>query len=248
MGSDTHFWRSHAREGAGPLTAAKHAVRRLRRDLSDLVRFVRYRDSQRVFCVGFNKTGTTSLARALRDLGFCVGDQRRAERLIDAWAVRDFRPIIRYCRGAEAFQDIPFSLPYTFQALDMAFPGSRFVLSVRDSADQWYRSLTRFHAKMFGGGMPPIRGQLESASYCEKGWIWKVNRLRWPTPEDDPYNEAILKGSYLSHIQDVREYFKNRGDLLVINVAEPGSYREMCQFLGRDPLYESFPWENQTGT
>lgn len=90
-----------------------------------------FRRRPKVFCVGRNKTGTTSIAKALRALGFKVGDQARAETLIEDWARRDFRKIVRYCRTADAFQDVPFSWPHTFEALDQAFPQSKFILTVR---------------------------------------------------------------------------------------------------------------------
>jgi hypothetical protein len=35
------------------------------------------------FCIGRNKTGTTSLKRAFEDLGYPVGDQRKAEILTE---------------------------------------------------------------------------------------------------------------------------------------------------------------------
>ena len=89
----------------------------------------------KVFVIGSNKTGTTSLGAALNNLGYQLGNQLEAEMLIDDWAKRDFRRIIKYCRTADAFQDIPFSLNFTFQAVDAAFPGSKFILSVRDDAE-----------------------------------------------------------------------------------------------------------------
>ena len=85
--------------------------------------------TSKVFCVGRNKTGTTSLDVALRELGYLMGDQREAEWLIDAYAARDFKPIVEYCRSAEAFQDVPFSYPYTYVVLDQAFPESKFILT-----------------------------------------------------------------------------------------------------------------------
>ena len=36
-------------------------------------------DAEKVFCIGFGRTGTTSLERALRDLGYRLGDQRQGE-------------------------------------------------------------------------------------------------------------------------------------------------------------------------
>jgi hypothetical protein len=59
----------------------------------------------KVFCVGRNKTGATSMAAAFADLGLVVGRQAWAERLAFDWARRDFRRLFRYCLTAQAFQD-----------------------------------------------------------------------------------------------------------------------------------------------
>ena len=45
---------------------------------------------QKIFGIGRNKTGTTSLKAAMNELGFVVGRQRTAEKLIFDWAKRDF--------------------------------------------------------------------------------------------------------------------------------------------------------------
>ena len=44
----------------------------------------------KIFCIGHNKTGTTSLTKAIKDLGFIVGNQREAELMFDDWLKRDF--------------------------------------------------------------------------------------------------------------------------------------------------------------
>lgn len=82
-------------------------------------------DKKKIFCIGRNKTGTTSLAKALKNLGYRVGKQGKAERLLDDWGRRDFRQIVRYCKWADAFQDVPFGLDYSYQVLDYAFRGSK---------------------------------------------------------------------------------------------------------------------------
>lgn len=221
--------------------------RELRRRLGQFVTGMRVRRTQKVFCVGSNKTGTTSVERALKDLGYVVGVQRKAELLIGDWVRRDFSRILRLCRSAEAFQDIPFSLPFTYQALDAQFPGSKFILTVRDSPDQWYKSLTRFHSKMFGAGDFPNSEDLKNAEYCYLGWAYETIRALYPTEGNDIYNEEILKTCYAKHNEAVAEYFRHReGDLLVINVAENGAYRSLCEFLGKECGEENFPWENKT--
>src|SRR2546429_7047723 len=85
---------------------------------------------ERVFCIGLARTGTTSLEEALKVLGYRLGDQRQGELLLRAYVERNFRPIVEFCLTAEAFQDVPFSLPFTYIALDQSFPNAKFVLSV----------------------------------------------------------------------------------------------------------------------
>lgn len=218
-----------------------------RRVLRRTVDTVRAMGRTKVFCVGRNKTGTTSLAAALRGLGITVGNQAWAERLAGDWAVRDFRRLFRYCHTAQAFQDIPFSWPFTYQALDQRFPGSKFILSVRYNADEWYASLTRFHAAMFGRGQTPTLADLRAADYIRPGAAYRINRMLYDTPPDDPYNRAILIANYEAHNRAVVEYFRHRpGDLLVLNVAEPDAYPKLCAFLGKPVMQRAFPWENKT--
>ncbi|MBW7470489.1 sulfotransferase [Marinobacter sp. F4218] len=210
----------------------------------------RYRAAGKVkyFCIGRNKTGTTSLKRAFEDLGFPVGDQRTAEILTGKYYFEgDFQPIIGFCRSAQVFQDVPFSYPETYKHLDEAFPGSKFILTVRDTPDQWYQSLTRFHSKMFGkNGNLPTTAELKLAPYVWPGFMYNVVRIHG-TPEDDPYNKDIMVQHYKKYNDDVLKYFKGRPeDLLVINLAEPRSYDKFVEFLGVDSPYHDFPWENQT--
>lgn len=200
----------------------------------------------KVFCIGRNKTGTTSLEKALRDLGYKVGNQATAELLIHDYAQRNFRPIVDYCRTADAFQDIPFSLPYTYQILDYAFPGAKFILSVRDNEDEWYQSLIRFHQKRLGIQGKLTKEDLLNDLYRYIGFIWEANRIIYNTPEDDPFNEEILKEHYLRHNEDVIRYFRFTDNLLVINLKETGSYQRFCDFLGVQPIYNEFPWLNRS--
>lgn len=219
----------------------------LKKSIADLVWQIRHYRSERIFCIGMIKTGTTSLAKALYDLGFRVGNQRRGELLLDSYARRDFRPLVTYCRTAEAFQDIPFGLPFTHVILDHCFPRSKFILSVRDDEDQWYRSLVRFHSQKFGNGRVPSVEDLRKADYCEKGWMWKVHSLLFDlTDYGDPYDESTLKLRYRIHNRAVIEYFRGRSEFLFINVAERNAYQKLCSFLGREPKHEPFPWVNRT--
>jgi hypothetical protein len=91
-----------------------------------------HRNTSKIFCIGFNKTGTTSLYHALLREGLKVGDQPTAERLLASYVDGDFDPIVEYCKTARAFQDVPFSMPNTYRHLYHAFPDAKFILSVRE--------------------------------------------------------------------------------------------------------------------
>ncbi|MFD0864088.1 sulfotransferase [Sungkyunkwania multivorans] len=203
---------------------------------------------QKVFCIGTGKTGTTTLGVTLTKLGYTLGNQEQAELLIDAWHDREFIPIISYCKSANAFQDIPFSLPHTYEALDNHFPKAKFILTERDSAEQWYRSLTRFHAKLWSNtNEVPTKEELQAASYRHPGYAYKAHKYIYNTSDDDLYNEEKLKSFYLQHNSKIKEYFTGREDkLLIINVSKKGDFAKLCDFLGVKTSLTEFPWENKT--
>ena len=201
-------------------------------------------EAEKVFCIGLVKTGTTSLARALKDLGYSLGDQHRGEAFLPTYAIRKFRPIVEFCLTADAFQDAPFSYPFTYIALDQSFPNARFILSVRDDAEQWYRSLIRFHGNLFAGGRVPVKEDLVKATYSYSGFVWESNRVLVNTPEDDVYHKPTLISYYERHSTDVRDYFRHKSNLLEINVSDKEAYKRFCHFLGKEPVAEDFPWLN----
>jgi hypothetical protein len=207
-----------------------------------------YRKEQKIFCIGRNKTGTTSIHKIFQQLEIPVGAQREAERLAPDWGVGRYDRIEQYVRyGGIAFQDVPFSLPGTYREMDERFPGSKFILSVRDSADVWYDSLVRFQSKLFGNGSTPTKEDLQKATYIHKGWVWKMNRFIHNTPEDDLYNEEAFKSSYLKHNADVKEYFSDRPEqLLVVNLKEVEAAKKISAFLNTGKGIEEIPWENKT--
>jgi hypothetical protein len=200
------------------------------------------------FGIGLNKTGTTSLAAAMRQLGFRIGNQRDAELLLHDWAIRDFRRLIHYCRSAQFFQDFPFSYPFTFIAMDQAFPGSKFILTIRDSPEQWVDSRIRFHSKIFGkNGQIPTREDLKEAVYIYKGRPLEIQELNGLAPGEDPYDKELMKERYINHNQCVRNYFRNRhDDLLELNVSEEDAFQKLCKFTGKISSDTRFPWKNKT--
>jgi hypothetical protein len=202
----------------------------------------------KIFCVGFNKTGTTSLGAALQAFGFRLGDQVEAESYMDDWARRNFRRLKRYCESADAFQDVPFSLDYTYVALDDEFPGSKFILTVRNNADEWFESLVRFHEQLIGRGRTPTAQDLQEFGYGGgDGWFWRAHTQIFDVDERTLYDRAHYIRSYHCHNEQVRNYFRNRRqDLLVLNLGDPGAISALGDFLGVDATTVNMPHLNKS--
>jgi hypothetical protein len=208
---------------------------------------IKVRNDTKIFCIGRNKTGTTTLKTAVQDLRLVVGNQYEGERLFRNYLDRDFNSIIEYCRKGVFFQDVPFNLPYLYPVLDNAFPGSKFILTVRNSAEEWYESFISFQIKLHGfEGRLPTKDELVSNRKIFPGYAYLTKKDVYRTPDHDLYNKEVLMKHYDTYNDEVKHYFANKGNLLVLNVSEPGSYQQFCKFIGVEPLYDRFPWTNKT--
>ena len=207
------------------------------------------RKNNKIFCIGANKTGTTSLSKTFKDWHFKVGIQREAEFIALDHYSRDVSKIIQYCNRAEVFQDVPFSLPNAYKYLDKAFPKSKFILTVRDNKDMWYNSCVKFHSKLFGDGEnTPNWKDLEKFNYVKPGWPMIIHKKMYDLNENEsPYDYKKLTTFYEQHIIDVKNYFQDRPeDLLIINLSNENSFQNLKKFLGIKSNLQTFPWENKT--
>ncbi|MGK0234513.1 MAG: hypothetical protein ACI8RP_000292 [Urechidicola sp.] len=201
----------------------------------------------KIFCIGQNKTGTTSLKKFFKDHGYVLGDQIKAEMLLDHYIDREWKPIIDYCKTAQVFQDIPFSNNYLYILLDYHFPNAKFILSERDSPEAWYQSISKFHTKLFGeNGNLPTKENLQNADYRYKGFLWKSFSEKYGAAEEDLYNKEKLIETYLTRNNQIKHYFKKKSNFIVLNVSEKNNVKNLSKFLNISPKYNEFPWENKT--
>ena len=208
----------------------------------------RKKSKSKIFCIGFNKTGTTTIEKVLKDFKYRLGDQPQAELLFSNWLNRDFKAIKKYCASAEAFQDVPFSMPYTYILLDQYFPNAKFILTVRDSPEQWYNSTVNFHSKLWGDGKNKLsKEELKNVNYRYKGFPYDFIKEVFNTSDNDIYNKEKFMNLYNQHIVQVKDYFKTSPEkLLIINTSNKDDYFRLCEFLNKKPLSDNFPWENKT--
>jgi hypothetical protein len=172
---------------------------------------------RKVFCVGFHKTGTSSMRNALQILGYRVtGPNGTKDPDI---AANLYRMVEQLAAEYDAFQDNPW--PIVYRQMDALHPGSKFILTVRDP-QRWVRSNVRH----FGERDTPMRQLIYGVGHPEG-------------------NEQVYVDRMLSHNREVAEYFAGRpDDLLTIDVTEDGNWGAICGFLGHPVPAVPFPHAN----
>ncbi len=173
---------------------------------------------QKVFGLGYHKTGTSSLAAALHVLGYKVCGQQN--NLAHDLTSGNIQPFIDLAIVYDGFEDDPWHLLY--KELDQAFPNSKFVLTDRD-VDSWYKSCLNH----FFEDTTPIRD-----------YIYGDGRPKG--------NEENFKKKYLQHQAEVIAYFNSRpNDFLIINFTNGEGWEKLCPFLGVDIPNKPIPHANK---
>lgn len=174
------------------------------------------------------------MGELLRSLGYKLAPQEPAEMMIDDWAKRDFSRIIKFCKKYDAFQDIPFSLPHTYQALDSAFPGSKFILTVRSSPEEWFDSLLRFTKKRLGLNRQPEWRDLENDPYRYKGFNKMVTEFIYGS-NAQLFEKSLYIELYKMHNEMIEHYFRFRDrNFLRINLSTSDCLESLLSFLGHE--------------
>ena len=176
----------------------------------------------KVFCVGFQKTGTTTLEKALQMLGMEVASVYGRDLPLGILQETYVEEGLRRAGAVDAVQDMPW--PLLFRELDAAFPDARFVLTTR-SEDGWWRSIL--------GHFGANGDVMQALTYGEDA--------------DAPLgHEARYRRVFREHNEAVRAHFAGReGKLLELDLTRGADWQPLCGFLGIEPPAEPFPFANQ---
>ncbi|MDN3643383.1 sulfotransferase [Lutimonas halocynthiae] len=103
--------------------------------------------SSKVFCIGYNKTGTTSLGKSLELLGYRNSSFNRTI-WRNYYAKGNTSEILKYASKFDSFDDLPWLKEDMIPVLDQTFPGSKFIYLERDE-ESWKKSMYNWRYKTF---------------------------------------------------------------------------------------------------
>lgn len=178
----------------------------------------------KVFGIGLNKTGTSSLMRALITLGYNHSDQRG--HFTHKYFNYQFDQIFETVENFNSFADWPWPLMYK-QVFEKYGKNARYILTRRSSADTWLESL-KAHTLATNPDNNP-RKRIFGYDYPHGA-------------------EAHHIAFYERHLIEVRAYFKtqNASDVLCEIFWEEGDgWRKICGFLNEPMPDANFPHANR---
>lgn len=183
---------------------------------------------KKIFCIGLNKTGTSSLHKAFEILGFksvhCLDDEGNNIKDIIQENFLAGDNILKGLEQYDAISDWDMA-PHTseiFKEFDKQYPDSKFILNVRD-LESWLDSREK-HVK---------RNQ-------ERKRKKPKENIKWLTIDRDAW-EIHFK----AHYDEVYNYFKGRkNDLLVFDVTKDDGWDKLCPFLNLPIPNVPFPKKN----
>lgn len=188
----------------------------------------------KVFGIGLSRTGTMSLSDALNQIGFrsvhFPHDSATRSEITQFIRGGTLAPCSSVLSFADAITDTPATI--SFEALDKSYPGSRFILTVRDE-EEWLQSCRDFWDMV-------INPQRESEPRSPVSvYAGAINQVLYGSEDFEPEKFRRVKREFEQRVQ---EYFHGREEsLLVLDICGGQGWSEVCSFLGKPIPGDRFP-------
>ena len=198
----------------------------------------------KIICAGVGKTGTKSIAKALRHLGLTVFDWEEQtfdfqDHWVDVFQNGAQLDVKRVYQHADAVVDAPGS--FFWEEILEAYPDSKVILSEREE-DSWLKSLVN-HIQVIEA-VKSRRFLCVLSPTSRKGLFVLYSVLNAFLGTANPKSACILRKRYRAHNHRVKSLVPPE-KLLVYNVKQ--GWKPLCDFLGCEVPTVAFPHENIKG-
>ncbi len=193
------------------------------------------RQSTKIFCIGRNKTGTTSLQAFFSQAGFRVAPQVAGEKLIYNSGFEPDDKFWQWVDSYEVFQDAPFSWTWLIPELIQRYPDARFILSVRDG-DDWFESLVNHQFEHLGlpttASNEAIIERMKADTYVAPGYFYAAYVKQHGEPGSEPmYQREKMVSTTRHHNQEAQQLIPS-DQLLTLDLSEHATTGLLCDFVG----------------
>lgn len=162
----------------------------------------------KVFCIGLNKTGTTTIHHVFNDLGLKSTGFNGT--LLGHYRLSGFDSKMKeFIAAYDAFQDLPWGLFYRELAIE--YPESKFILTTRISSEKWFESIKR-------------HSLTTNPFYHTNKWTYGY---RYPQ-----FHKNAHINFYEEHNRKVREHFKDKTNFMEICWESGDTIEKIAAFLG----------------
>jgi hypothetical protein len=97
----------------------------------------------KIFCIGSNKTGTTSLTKSLELLGYSVCPENimfsQNSKYFIEQSIGSYESLFNLVLKYDAFEDRPWNHSDFYKILDKKFDKSKFILTDNEDAYKWFK-------------------------------------------------------------------------------------------------------------
>lgn len=99
---------------------------------------------EKIFCIGFGKTGTTTLGHTLKTLGYNHLEGPVRSGLI-WYSLNLMDNLWKLIRNHDSFDDFPY--PFLYKELHLKYPNAKFILTERSNSAEWLLSLQKHNLR-----------------------------------------------------------------------------------------------------
>ena len=187
----------------------------------------------KIFCIGSNKTGTTSLTKVLKILGYSVCPEEIVfypfSKYFYDHQKGNFDSLFELVEKYDSFEDRPWNHIDFYKILDVKYPDSKFILTIRNT-ENWINSYRRWSDKI------KLRDM----------WFYTLVSQVCYGNNDFLSDEDNMRKKYEERNQEIIDYFKESDKLLILDFENESDWKPICNFLNKPIPSSEFPHLNTT--
>jgi hypothetical protein len=179
-------------------------------------------DSLKIIILSFQRNATQSTSNLFLENGFLGVHHLTNISHSDNFRDWDLEQIQDYTKTYEDdfvhFSDAPYFMMYEY--FDKKYPKAKFILIERNP-DDWLKSFRKLYTAM---PIDPV------SRVCFTKYVPGIAEIL--DTEIDKISDKTLLDMYNTHNSEVKEYFKDRGNLLALGLDDPDKGKKIMDFVG----------------